>query len=199
MDEADRNIEPDREATRKVKPVKELERSETFDHQELVRPQPARSISTAERISSAMPAPVEGKARTGADARLEEKASGRSLEDQVPPPDRSASPVIVRELFVPLVTKVARDDDKAAVLAEGPRQAIVQTPKPAIADFGNLPRREGTGRQMAPEREPEEIQIHIGRIEVTATTPTPVRPAPVKSARKTLTLDDYLKQRHGRA
>jgi hypothetical protein len=47
-------------------------------------------------------------------------------------------------------------------------------------------------------READEIQIHIGRIEVTAVPPAPARPAPVPN-RKSPSLDDYLKRRPGRA
>jgi hypothetical protein len=45
-------------------------------------------------------------------------------------------------------------------------------------------------------REPDEIQIHIGRIEVTAVPPPPLRPAP-KPANKPLDLRAYLKRRGG--
>jgi hypothetical protein len=47
-------------------------------------------------------------------------------------------------------------------------------------------------------READEIQIHIGRIEVTAVPPAPARPAPVPN-RKSPSLDEYLKRRPGRA
>lgn len=44
----------------------------------------------------------------------------------------------------------------------------------------------------------EEIQIHIGRIEVTAMPPAAPRPVPAP-VRKSQTLDEYLRQRNGRA
>jgi hypothetical protein len=43
------------------------------------------------------------------------------------------------------------------------------------------------------QREPDEIQIHIGRIEVTA-MPPPVAPRAVKAQRRGLSLDEYLKR-----
>jgi hypothetical protein len=49
-----------------------------------------------------------------------------------------------------------------------------------------------------PSHEADEIQIHIGRIEVTAVPPVPARPAPVPN-RKSPSLDEYLKRRPGRA
>jgi hypothetical protein len=45
--------------------------------------------------------------------------------------------------------------------------------------------------------EPEEIQIHIGRIEVSAMPPAPA-PAAVKTPRKSSSLDDYLRRRDRR-
>jgi hypothetical protein len=50
----------------------------------------------------------------------------------------------------------------------------------------------------SPSREADEIQIHIGRIEVTAVPPAPARPAPAPN-RKSPSLDEYLKRRPGRA
>jgi hypothetical protein len=47
-------------------------------------------------------------------------------------------------------------------------------------------------------REPDEIQIHIGRIEVTAVPPKPAAP-PLKQPRKSLNLAEYLKRGDRRA
>lgn len=75
----------------------------------------------------------------------------------------------------------------------GPR-AVPSTIRPqstgALRPAGPLPRAERAD-------EPDEIQIHIGRIEVTA-VPPPVatRPA-VRPERRSVNLDDYLKQRRG--
>lgn len=50
-----------------------------------------------------------------------------------------------------------------------------------------------------PPREPDEIQIHIGRIEVTAVQP-PVAPRPApRESRKSINLDEYLRRRNGRS
>jgi hypothetical protein len=49
-----------------------------------------------------------------------------------------------------------------------------------------------------PEREADEIHIHIGRIEVMAVQPPPARPAS-QPARKSLRLDEYLKRSRERA
>lgn len=58
---------------------------------------------------------------------------------------------------------------------------------------GDLP-----GRPIPTEREPDEVQIHIGRIEVTAVSQAVARAA-TKPARKGLNLEEYLKRRDGRA
>jgi len=50
----------------------------------------------------------------------------------------------------------------------------------------------------SPKSEPDEIQIHIGRIEVTAVAPTPSRTSS-KPQRKGISLDEYLKGRDRRA
>jgi hypothetical protein len=53
-------------------------------------------------------------------------------------------------------------------------------------------------QQARAERQGDEIQIHIGRIEVIATPPAAPRPMPVP-ARKSQTLDEYLRRGSGRA
>lgn len=59
-------------------------------------------------------------------------------------------------------------------------------------------RQERAPQQRAAPAPQEEIQINIGRIEVTAVSQAAVRPAGAP-ARKALNLDDYLKRRDGRA
>lgn len=56
---------------------------------------------------------------------------------------------------------------------------------------------EGARHSQPTQREPDEIHIHIGRIEVAATTPQAPRPA-AAAARRSLNLDDYLKHSNGR-
>jgi len=56
-----------------------------------------------------------------------------------------------------------------------------------------------SGGVPAAPREPDEVNIHIGRIEVTAAQPPPLRPAAPKAHRKAPSLDEYLRRRGGRA
>jgi len=58
-------------------------------------------------------------------------------------------------------------------------------------------RSDAQARSVQPESKPDEIQIHIGRIEVTAVGPQPVRPA-AAPPRKGLRLDEYLNRQDRR-
>jgi hypothetical protein len=206
QDEADGRIAPGSDAAHWLKPVEKTGNPESYNRQEIVTPPPERPIATAGRASSTPPPPVEKTACAEADTQGYEQRSSRSIEDKAPSADSaaasasdSAAPaVIVRERFMPLVAKDAGDGGEVTPLAGSPKPAIMQTLKPAIAGRGNLARGEGAGRQTAPPREPDEIQIHIGRIEVTAAPPPPARPPAARPTQKAPTLNDYLQQRHGR-
>lgn len=86
-----------------------------------------------------------------------------------------------------------------------PSGAIPRALAPLVSPATIQVRRDGENhgnRDLAPHlrsspREPEEIQIHIGRIEVTAAPPAAARPAAVPN-RKSPSLDEYLKRRPGR-
>jgi len=75
---------------------------------------------------------------------------------------------------------------------------MLSTTTPAASPAGKTRQADSSRRIAPPVREPDQIEIHIGRIEVTAVPqlPTPpVAPAP----RKSLNLDEYLKRRNRRA
>jgi len=57
---------------------------------------------------------------------------------------------------------------------------------------------EAVSRSAPAEREPDKVEIHIGRIEVTAVPQEAPRPAATRP-RKSLDLGEYLKRRDGRA
>jgi hypothetical protein len=63
---------------------------------------------------------------------------------------------------------------------------------------GERAKSEAFARSAPTEREPDRVQIHIGRIEVTAVPQDPPRPAATRP-RKSLNLGEYLKRRDGRA
>jgi hypothetical protein len=64
--------------------------------------------------------------------------------------------------------------------------------------FAGTPRAHRLPRRAAPAETAshDEIEIHIGRIEVTAVAQAAVRPAP-QPARKALNLEEYLKRPRG--
>ena len=60
--------------------------------------------------------------------------------------------------------------------------------------------KEGSGQMRRSLRsEPDEIQIHIGRIEVVAAQPTPAQPISQRAQRTTPSLDEYLRRRDRRS
>ena len=60
----------------------------------------------------------------------------------------------------------------------------------------NIPQRPASSL-ASPRHEPDEVQIHIGRIEVTAAPPTPPRMVPARR-RASLDLGEYLKRSNRR-
>jgi hypothetical protein len=93
-------------------------------------------------------------------------------------------------------TKPAPRPTFAPLLPEAPREQKITTPALAITPAALLRNDKPTRLQPVAQsaREPDEIEIHIGRIEVTAALPQPAaRPAP-RPARKSLDLGEYLKR-----
>lgn len=90
----------------------------------------------------------------------------------------------------PLYRPMVPADLPAARFADADKATgeTIALPSPVAPDNKN-----GFPRPAAPvESNRDEIQIHIGRIEVTAWPPAPIRPAP-PSPRKGLNLEEYLK------
>jgi hypothetical protein len=93
--------------------------------------------------------------------------------------------VIPGESYTPLVA--SKSDHQAASLF--PTSSLLHSRAPRAAE---------PGQPVQAEREADEIQIHIGRIEVTAVPPAPARPV-APPVRKSLKLDEYLRRRQGSA
>jgi hypothetical protein len=70
--------------------------------------------------------------------------------------------------------------------------ALVREPSPLSSARGRIERTVPARHSAPVERHADDIQIHIGRIEVTAVPPAPPRPA-VQPVRKSLRLDEYLR------
>jgi hypothetical protein len=87
-------------------------------------------------------------------------------------------------------------------------ESVRATPAPVffrdLADSSASAAAEQGKRQVShrrlglPAGEPDEIQIHIGRIEVTA-VPPPAPPPASRPTSRSVSLDEYLRRRDGRA
>lgn len=108
----------------------------------------------------------------------------QSLETKMESFQRSGPQAPFKESsHAPLVFEPAR---------AGSKSETISLPKPNGSNF-SAPRYEPLKQRSVPEKESDEIQIHIGRIEVTAVPPPVVRPQS-KPAPKTPSLDEYLKR-----
>jgi len=108
-----------------------------------------------------------------------------------------------RQEVTPETAIASRQDESsgdrtyAPLMIQPPLRPAALTPpseQPAAAASRSAER--SSPRQA--EHEPDEIQIHIGRIEVTAVQQAPAR-APLKTLHKGQSLDEYLKRRDRRA
>ena len=137
-------------------------------------------------------APLIAEVRRGAHPALEINGQGGLLENSIEEvdlslerPDRQATH---RAPYAPFVTE-----------GSGPTEAKVFRNSRALASDARRPlKMDWPGNEARPGREADEIQIHIGRIEVTAVPPAPARPA-AQPVRKSLRLDEYLKRGRERA
>jgi hypothetical protein len=138
--------------------------------------------SDATYLSTATWAPVKRRQSTNADEVSEDTVP---LETQVRETgERDVPDAAYRDRYQPLIAEMPRSEEKSA--------------KPFTAGLRKMEKRDFSGREVRPEPQPDEIQIHIGRIEVVAVPPAPVR-AETRPANKSLNLGDYLKLRHGRS
>lgn len=115
--------------------------------------------------------------QVSADAELPETLVREAEQRNVPH-------VVDRNRYQPLMAEMTPRIDEAAA-------------RPFAAGVRKAEKTNWSGREATPEREPDEIQIHIGRIEVMAVPPAPAR-AETKPVNRSPNLGDYLKLRHGR-
>jgi hypothetical protein len=108
------------------------------------------------------------------------------------PESREETGVERERVFTPLLPQRAGNEAERTGIRE------------SVAQGGAAPKKEPlaapviSSRAAGPAREPDEIQIHIGRIEVTAASENVARPSP-PAARKSINLEEYLKRGRGRA
>lgn len=79
-------------------------------------------------------------------------------------------------------------------IAQPPTQRLRESPAVVFADAGKRAKAEIFLPPRSSERGADDIQIHIGRVEVIAVPPAAPRPA-APPARKAMSLDEYLRQR----
>lgn len=171
---------------------------------------PQRNAVRSEQFSEIM-APIVPRRSAQADAQQRHSALEHLSTEQRPAPD-APNPIEAKlEAFHPLVATrdataaQARDGQDADTVA--PR--ITFTPLVATSSHESLrqsrtltpasiPSRERSLRTVqltpSPAPQPDEIEIHIGRIEVAAVLPQPAPRPPARPARKSLDLSEYLKR-----
>jgi hypothetical protein len=107
--------------------------------------------------------------------------------------------------FAPLVYEVGDDGSPTSAVAAGAARSGIaarrDSPVPASSavpgrGYGSAARNDRG--QRTPQPHADEIQIHIGRIEVIATPPPAPRVVPTP-ARRSQSLDEYLRRSNGRA
>lgn len=161
--------------------------------------------------AKAEPDLVPGNLRFQGDADTERLARRFSVRRDSKPVERLP---LRGEAILPEGSKISKDEAgemRTANNNRGQEGTSIDRPfVPMVAEdhpagFDNSPRlggrRERTAASKTPGatlREPDEIQIHIGRIEVTAVQAPPARPSPQKAARKAPSLGEYLKRGNGR-
>jgi hypothetical protein len=106
------------------------------------------------------------------------------------PPRSEAEALSTPRSYRPLVAGVYPSQDASEILP-----SVTAPPAPSF----NRPKRSSASSSQNPQAAtpPDEIQIHIGRVEVIAMPPAPARTAPAKPSRQAPSLNDYLRRRDG--
>jgi len=159
---------------------------------------PAEFVTDNRATETAVGSPVKSD-RTAEQPTPGDHVYGGAVEQQVsllPPNLKEAETIRDPE---PGKSNAAVERETLLMRLDGSRVADAASPEPRREK--SIPtERQAIPRRMTPppEREPNEIEINIGRIEVTAVPPLAVRPA-APPRRKSLNLDEYLKRGRGRA
>jgi hypothetical protein len=135
---------------------------------------------------------VESEYRTKkVEDRTETLRTGEILhESEMTSQQRREQEAEARGPYKPLLTTMVNNEARPRILSNG---ASLGARSPVTKDGTN-----STRSGSVPAREADDIQIHIGRVEVTAVQQVQTRPA-AKPERKSLNLDEYLKRGTGRA
>jgi hypothetical protein len=172
-------------------------------------------LPRAERVFAAETLPFRGKSpdhrplemrrllpTTGPEHRVPVASTPKSDTTQLPMVDPRkpamhppVAPVVVRDKgFRPELALPTRHVTSAPDVTPASARAHA-APRPS-APFGM---RDGEfERRSAPAREPSEVHVHIGRIEVTAVPAAPATKRPPREQPKPMTLSQYLTRRRGK-
>jgi hypothetical protein len=146
------------------------------------REQPSRLVETEQVSGDNAPTNPEATnveiPQRGASSGLLDDESDRRVDSS--PSVFETTPISARDPFAPLITE--------APVSSPPTAAIGKVREPAASSSQNF---------ASHSRATDDIEIHIGRIEVTAVQPAPMRTTTVKSPRRVPSLDDYLRRRDG--
>jgi len=158
----------------------ELQRQEEtlLSQREIVTPMPAKTASPATSKPNVM------RPLVPLQQHLPSTMVERGDEAKIPAHDAAEAHA---EVFIPLVARGAAGAIQNSIV-DGPSN--FSSPRPRD--------KRRTEASSAAQREPDEIQIHIGRIEISAVPQAP--PTTVaKAARTSSSLDEYLKRRDRRS
>jgi hypothetical protein len=119
------------------------------------------------------------------DQKQEDTLKPRSLTIVRPPPEQG----IERPL----------DETKPGAIAASEEFRQPAALRPTLSLGAERKENIRSQNRLAAKQEPDEIHIHIGRIEVVAVPPATVAPGSPKPKRETPSLDEYLQRRPGRS
>lgn len=155
---------------------------------------------------------VEERRQLRDEVSLPKNAAIRGVHEQPPIEDRHFTPVVpkpmeanaphapvhvIKPLSLPGTKLETATEREFTPLMPPVREQHAETlGKPPAA--ASQRRRTDSENQRAAALEPDEIQIHIGRVEVVAVPQTQMPVFP-KTVRKTPSLDEYLRRRDGRS
>jgi hypothetical protein len=156
--------------------------------------EPARPAHKVEPLRPARQVPSDGV-----------PAAQRAVQDKAEPGDRLMQ--LPADAVLPARPAQTSLDVVETVGAAHPVGSIARPPhssgawaEPRAPAAFSLAKPRGPIRDVHPAARPgDDIQIHIGRIEVTAVRPAPAPQPAARTRRGAPSLDDYLKRRDGRA
>ena len=157
------------------------------------RPSPFESKCTDLRHMTLLPEPTSPKSQSP----LADRTLNRVDERLIKPPGTTEQRESPKEPVTPATPELRRFDavsEKWPLIAEAVSPAKPKDPsRDRLYPFPTDP------KWRMSDGEPDEIQIHIGRIEVTAVPPAPaIRPAPKPPRHVAPSLDEYLRRQDRR-